>query len=107
LATPQYRPPEIIPERLFAVRKAGAIVEKNIYKVLLVVEPLLCNVRPALMQRFAILSDAINLVLGTWPPEYGLGTPRVTQVPIYARSRIPTSQRNPSTHLREWRLTLA
>jgi hypothetical protein len=72
LATPQYRPPEIIPERLFAVRKAGAIVEKNIYKVLLVVEPLLCNVRPALMQRFAILSDAINLVLGTWPPEYGL-----------------------------------
>jgi hypothetical protein len=72
LATPQYRLPEIIPERLFAVRKAGAIVEKNIYKVLLVVEPLLCNVRPALMQRFAFLSDAINLVLGTWPPEYGL-----------------------------------
>ena len=73
------RPQKIIPERLFAVRKAGAIVEKNTYKVLLVVEPLLCNLRPALMQRLASLSDAIYLVLGTWPPEYGLGTPRVTQ----------------------------
>jgi len=60
LATPQYRLPEIIPKHLFAVRKAGAIVEKNIYKVLLVFEPLLCNVRAALMQCFAFLSDAIS-----------------------------------------------